>query len=247
MTETAEPTLSDLYTVLAFDPGGTTGWAVISLYDGVIGPPPFPLWLARTEYNRGGRFASQVRDSGLDWLSGDAEAMEALEAAKMAYKAEQAEAAGYKILDNVAFWSCGEFIGDRGDQVDAMIALTQAWPDDAPIIHEAFILRTFRMDPMLLEPVRITERYRHALRDLGPRGPAWRTPGTGVRRRDVIQQPASIAKTMVTDDRLRRMEVPFFPSTAGKPHARDGVRHALTFLRREKEARTHGKSLHLST
>lgn len=218
-----ETELESLYTTLWFDPGGTTGWALFSIYDGVMGPPPFEAWLGTASKD-----SPTVRN----------------EEAQLAWKAEVAEAGRYKILDNVAFWSAGQFVGDSDAQVDEMVELTMAWPPESPIGCEGFTLRQFRMDSMLLEPVRITERYAHAVRDLGPTGANWRR-GAG-RKRLVIQQPPALAMTMVTDERLRRVnDGAYFACTAGRPHARDAVRHALTFLRREKEARFLGKTLHV--
>jgi hypothetical protein len=209
--------LEQLYTVLAFDPGGTTGWAIVSVHDGVIGPAPFGRWLTGHPVYGHERPDPGTRESRV-------------EAAHLAWKQELAEAAEYRILDNVAFWACGQYTGERGAQVDEMVKLTEAWPDNAALVVEGFTLRQFRMDSMLLEPVRVAERYIHA-----------------VRPRAVLQQPPSLAMSMVTDDRLRySMNNPaYYRSTAGRPHARDSLRHAFTFLRREKEARAHGRSLYV--
>jgi hypothetical protein len=237
------------YNTIWFDPGGTTGWALVSLHEGVIGPEPFDLWLAAREYNRGGS-------------AGESDPDEELEAARIEWKAEVVEQSEYSILDIVAFWAVGQFTGRIDAQVDAMLDLVEAWPADTVLGCEDFILRQFRMDRMLLEPVRVTERFRQVIRDTGPAGRAWR-PGVaeslGFSRanvaagpRDVLLQPASIALSTITDDRLKRMNSAdgrqrqvYFNGTAGAPHARDALRHAFTFLRREKEARSLGKSLHL--
>lgn len=212
------------YTVIAFDPGGTTGWAVVQIADGVIGPPPFASW---------------VESLGENMPSG-----EELEEAKLAYKAEQEDAAGYRISDNVNYWACGQLVGRADLQVDEMIELVCQWDSTSVVVMEDFILRQLRMDRSLLSPVHVTERFRHVLRDLGPAGTGWRA--SGARPRDVVLQPPSIGKGMMTDDRLKLvLKGELIARTRSAPHARDAVRHAFAFLRREKDAREHGRTLHV--
>lgn len=212
--------ISDLYTVIAFDPGGTTGWAVFSIHPDAIGPLPYARWLW-------GKFTG-MPPSGLS--------LETRAALRAEWNAERADSCLYKILDNVVFWSAGQYVGEEDDQVDEMISLVEAWPDESAVVTEQFTLRQFRMDEALLSPVRINAAFRHALRGTGMGKRRGRGPG----RRYVQQQPA-LAMTTITDERLKQSG--YYNPTAGKPHARDAVRHALTFLRREKAARARGKSI----
>jgi hypothetical protein len=158
----------ELYTSIAFDPGGVTGWSMFSVY-------------------------------------------------KMAMTSPD-----YKILDNVVLWSAGEFVGGMVDQVREMMDLVNCWPE-AKIIMEQFILRKMTMDPNMLDPVRVMSAFEFAL-------------ATGRRRgepvRVIILQQPSLAMSTVTDERLSA--IGYSDSLSGKPHARDAVRHNLTWLRRAK-------------
>lgn len=157
--ETGEP---EPFYVLAFDPGGTTGWAVFGVWPEAMSDP------------------------------------------------------AQKLLDSVAFWSAGQFTGDEDDQVDHMIALVEAWPEEGDIVVEDFILRQFTMARDLLAPVRVTAAFKYALR-----------PRTFTR-----QQP-SLAMRSVTDERLKAWG--FWTPLKGQEHARDAVKHAVTRLRLLKD------------
>ncbi len=211
----------DLFTVLGYDPGGTTGWALLSLHPEAINP-------------------------------------------------------GYRILDNVVFWTCGQFVGTDAAQGRDMALLAAAWPH-AQIVVEDFILRTERKDRELLTPVRVTTAFETALSgleetqccnhackngislasEIGRAGSGVhrrtfaRRPDSaqrGVRGGYYLQQP-SLAKRDMPDERLQAAEqaqragVGFYSATRGMPHARDAVRHVLTFARREAAQRTRGRSL----
>lgn len=238
----------ELWTAIAYDPGGTTGWALLCLYPEALNP-------------------------------------------------------GYRILDNVVFWTCGQFIGSTLQQGREMALLAAAWPM-AHLVMEDFILRTFRMDRVLLEPIRVTESFAASLAALEqavccgqwakhkcsneinlagypPRSEPvlpeqiarlWKTGSLGANNAAPaglqgyhLQQP-SLAMSTMTDERLRSAEeavsegvrrgaagsgglggtgLGFYSATRGLPHARDAVRHVLTFARREAQARSRGKSLHL--
>ena len=177
----------DLHSVLAFDPGGTTGWAVIAIHPDALRPP------------------------GADGIA-------------------------YKILDNIVFWSAGQFTGTEAEMADAMVELVKAWPGRSPLVVEDFILRVYRRDRTLLSPVRITARFEHAVRYTGFAERQRSGPG-----RQIILQGPSMAMSVATDERLKTWG--FYNATAGQPHARDAVRHAITFLRREKEARAGKRTL----
>lgn len=130
-----------------------------------------------------------------------------------------------KLLSSIGFWACGEYAGDECSQVDRLESLARAWPN-ADVVVEDFILRQFRMDRTLLAPVRITAAFKQVLR-----ATAELTDASTPNRSFYLQQP-NLAMSTVTDDRLKRSG--FYAATAGKPHARDAVRHALTFARRKK-------------
>lgn len=125
----------------------------------------------------------------------------------------------YKILENIAFWTAGQFKGPEVSQAEEMLGLVKAWPG-CKFGVEDFHLRQMAVD---LAPVRITAMFEMGLaRDL---------PG-----RSYMKQQPSLAKTTVTDDRLR--EYGFWPALVGMEHARDAVKHNITWLRRAKEILT---------
>lgn len=130
----------------------------------------------------------------------------------------------YKLMDNVDFWSCGQFTGTEREQADQMLALAGAWPE-AYLLIEDFILRTADPRRHVLSPVRLTARFEQGL----------------VERKDdreIILQMPSLAMSTITDERMKIINPEFISRTAGQPHARDTIRHALTWLRRVKEINT---------
>jgi hypothetical protein len=157
----------DFYSCASFDPGGTTGWAVMSVYREAIEDPE------------------------------------------------------YKILENVAHWSAGEFVGPWESQVDQMIELVLSWPS-AKVVCEDFYLRQMAVD---LSPVKVTSAFEYEMRRISRKykgGPV----------RPVIKQMPALAMA-ITDDRLRAWG--YYASLTGQPHARDALKHNLTWLRRAKE------------
>lgn len=136
----------------------------------------------------------------------------------LVYK-EAIEDSEYSILDNVSFWTAGEFIGDERGQADEMIALVEAWPE-AHIVIEDFVLRKFTSARELLSPVRITARFDQALHISGDARP-------------MIIQPGVLAMKTVTDARLKRMGL--WPPLQGSEHKRDAVRHNITWMKRAKQ------------
>ena len=118
-----------------------------------------------------------------------------------------------RILENVEFWTCGQFEGAENDQSDEIVELVATWPS-ARLVLEEFILRKPSMGRELLSPVRIS-----AVIDWAVRPRYW-----------VRQQPA-LAMTTITDDRQKDMGL-WVP---GKEHARDAIKHAFTFLKRQRE------------
>lgn len=125
----------------------------------------------------------------------------------------------YRIMDNITFWTAGEFRGAECVQADQMFELVQAWTD-AHIVIEDFVLRKFSSARELLSPVRITERLDDRL--------YFHKDG-----RPLIKQPASLAMTTVTDNRLKKMGL--YNALAGQEHARDAVRHNITWMKRAKQ------------
>lgn len=138
----------------------------------------------------------------------------------------------YRILENVASWSAGEVNGSIGHQIDRLVDLVDAWPD-AEIVCEDFLLRQMAGGRSLLDPVRITEPLKWWLERGGRR--AWDVEeGEDWKPRELHLQQPSLAMTAITDERLKAWGI--YSLTAGQPHARDALRHALTFARRRKEA-----------
>ncbi len=135
--------------------------------------------------------------------------------------AEALTSAEYKILSNIHSWSAGEFFGNEAMMTDEMMGLVLAWGDEAYVGYEDFILRTFTMGRELLSPVRIAARFED------------RMYTSGRSRQLQAPQSSSLAMTKVTDERLKRWGL--WPPLRGKEHARDAVRHVITFASRIKE------------
>lgn len=143
----------------------------------------------------------------------------------------------FRVLDNITHWACGQFVGGEANQVDQMVELARSWPG-AAIGCEDFILRKFERGRELLAPVRMNAAFSYAMR----RGVTFVRDGrTGEHKPEVdrsgyvtihYQQPA-LAMTTMTDDRLKALG--YYERTVGLQHARDAVRHCITFLKRLKE------------
>lgn len=116
-----------------------------------------------------------------------------------------------RIMSNILFWEAGQFTGKQDDQIDAIVDLVNHWPH-ARLVTEDFKLRQLNAQ---LDPVEINATLRWAIR---PR--YW------------VKQHASLAMATVTDDRQKAWGY-WLP---GQEHARDAVKHAITFLKRRKEA-----------
>lgn len=123
-----------------------------------------------------------------------------------------------RILDNVLHFGFGEFEGGEFSQVDQMIELADEW-ENAILGTEHFILQQFRRDENLLTLVRLNAAFRYEMMRHG-------------RSRRVHRQNAQLAFTTITDARLASWG--YASRLAGKPHAKDAVKHALTFLKRLK-------------
>jgi hypothetical protein len=151
----------ELYIVLGFDPGGTTGWCVMGVHPDAV-------------------------------ASGDPE---------------------IRIMDNVEFWSAGEFVGTEHSQCDQIVDMVNCWPS-ARLVSEQFILRSNVRGGEVFSLERMNAIISWAVRP----------------RYFVLQQP-SLAMTTITDQRQRDMGL-WIP---GKEHARDATKHVLTFLRRQRD------------
>lgn len=119
------------------------------------------------------------------------------------------------ILDNITHFAFGEITGTEYEQVDRMAELADDWPG-AALVLEDFIVRRFDMSRAALAPVRLNAAFRYIM-----------SPGRYVN----LQQP-QLAKTTITDERLRR--IGYWERTSAMPHARDSIRHGFTFLKRLK-------------
>lgn len=126
-----------------------------------------------------------------------------------------------RILDHLAFWSAGQFTGTEASMVDQMMGLIEAWPEEARILAEDFVLQQFSMARDLLAPVRINARLEDRLHVA--------TVGS----RTVTYQMPSLAMRTITDEMLKSWG--FWNPLKGQQHARDAVKHAITWLRRLKE------------
>jgi len=135
---------------------------------------------------------------------------------------EAMEEPDLKILDNLAGWSAGQFEGPEELQAGSMMSLVEAWDDDTLVGYEDFILRKFSMGRELLAPVRLSARFEDRMFLAGRKGQL------------VPPQSSSLGLKSVTDDRLRRWG--FWNPLSGKEHARNALSHAITYLRRHKEA-----------
>lgn len=114
------------------------------------------------------------------------------------------------VMSNIEYWNAGQFRGNQDDQVDQILGLVAEWPQ-ARLVTEDFKLR--QLDAVL-DPVEINAIIR---REVRPR--YW------------VKQMPSLAMTTVTDERLKAWGF-WIP---GQEHARDAIRHSITFLKRRKE------------
>lgn len=124
------------------------------------------------------------------------------------------------VLEDVEF-DCGQWDGPEDKQTDEFLLELSGL--DCPIIFEDFLLRQFRRDRDLLSPVRVMAKMEYCLYRL-------RNDLCDGRAYPVRKQQASLAKSTATDDRLKEWGL----WEPGKPHARDAIRHGVTFLRRAK-------------
>jgi hypothetical protein len=114
------------------------------------------------------------------------------------------------IFPNILWWTAGQFTGLQPDQIDECVGLVEAYPS-ARLVTEDFKVRQLNA---LLDPAEINAVLRWA-----------------VRPRYFVKQNSALAMGAVTDDRLKSWGF-WLP---GQEHARDAIRHNITFLKRAKE------------
>lgn len=119
-------------------------------------------------------------------------------------------------------YNSGQLTGLENQQVNCIRDVILYNAPNGPLIIEDFVLRQFRQDRALLSPVRLTAKIElmHEYEGWGELHP-------------IRKQQPSLAKSTATDARLREWGM----YDVGTPHARDAVRHAMTFLRRAKTDR----------
>lgn len=187
-------------TVIALDPGGTTGWSLVSVQPEVLFDPKADLMKGVKLWQHGQIDCGSLKgDRGMN---------------------------GYGDIDD------GVSVKGEAAGVNEIISLLRVWPG-AAIVIEDFIVRQFNKSRDFLAPVRITAAINQYLYNQ--------------RRGSYVQQPA-LAKTTMTDDRLKKFNM--YERSGGAVHARDADRHAVTFLRRLKQyemqpklAKQHGMEL----
>lgn len=176
-------------TVIAIDPGETTGWSLITVRQDAI--------IQR----------KAIHENILTFQHGQ------VDCGKGQGQLETDEFAGDEAASNV---NPGRNPRGEAMGVARLIELIDENPG-AAIIIENFILdfRKANKSASSLSPVRVTARLEQEL---------WH------RNRAAFRQLPSLAKTTMSDDRLKEFEL--YQRTGGLVHARDADRHALTFLRR---------------
>lgn len=114
-----------------------------------------------------------------------------------------------RVFDNIDFWTAGEFTGSTENQCDEIVELVHSWPG-ARLVTEDFKLRQLNAE---LSPVEINHTISWALRP-----------------RYFVKQMPSLAMSTLTDERQKEMGF-WLP---GQQHARDAIKHNVTFLKRRK-------------
>lgn len=109
---------------------------------------------------------------------------------------------------------CGQFEGSSNEQTDQIIDLIFSYVEPA-VVMEDFELRQLQVE---LSPVEIAAKVEYELH---------REALDGLLIPYFLQK-ASLAKNTVTNERLKRWGL-WVP---GQRHARDGIRHCITFNRR---------------
>lgn len=120
----------------------------------------------------------------------------------------------------------GQIQGDENGQADKAIDIAINFDVDVVVIED-FELRKLLKSRELLSPVRIGHKISYGLHRM-------HASGSRVERPIRIEwQLPALAMTTATDDRLKIWNI----HHRGQQHARDGVRHVVTFARRAKSER----------
>lgn len=221
-------------TVIAVDPGSTTGLAVLSIdarWLRGLGPATWEGLGAAVRFKAAYQIGRLPRTFDLDRRRSVKVDTSALDAALLPVLAANQPLLGDGEFDgrgrrDVSFYAVlnGDASApssvlntvDAGEvlQVRQISGLFDNYPDAALVIED-FTLRIANSDREVLAPARLrlalqTEEALHG----GGRVP-------------FLQQPSE-AKSVATDERLKRANLYF----AGMPHATDAARHAAAFLRR---------------
>lgn len=119
---------------------------------------------------------------------------------------------GLNLERRIVHSAAGEITGTLESQLDEIIDLVDLW-DFAAVGTEDFVLRKYSAGRELLIPVEVNAVLRYWCKTV---------------RRELHVQSPSLAKSTMTDERLRAAKL----WTIGSDHARDATRHAMTFMRR---------------
>lgn len=124
----------------------------------------------------------------------------------------------YPLLTGIHSWSAGEFYGPEESMAERMVRLAQVFGAKVQVGYEDFHLRRLG-GPELLSPVRVAARFEERM--LIER----------LSSKIVPPQQPEIAMSKVTDERQKRWGL-WLP---GKEHARDAIKHAVTYASRKRE------------
>jgi hypothetical protein len=131
------------------------------------------------------------------------------------------------ILASITHWRSGQIVGPETQQEDSILELLAMWPG-AAVCTEQFIPRQANMGDEMYSPMRLNVLVKWAMR----RGFDGVDEFGNPPRQTFTQQP-SLAMGTATDARLKDWGL--YERSGGQEHARDAVRHGITFLRRAKE------------
>lgn len=203
--------------IIAVDPGETTGWSVWQVHPEALSDPEVMI-LENVQYWQHGEIDCGAKRGN----AGDSSAVSSVEI----LEAEAGQLMGGERIEDPTFG--GEVQSIQGSDVlgisttgesagvSELLSLIETWPG-AAVVTEDFILRKFDQGRDILAPVRVMEKFEFGLWVLG-------------RDKQSFRQQPSMAKTTVTDQRLKNWG--FYRRDGGLRHARDADRHAITFLRR---------------
>lgn len=190
-------------TVLAFDPGGTTGWCAMSV--------PAKLLI-------GGEFL--VEDSAENTYWQNADTAEWLDYVSFTTGEIDCQEMTFADAEHSVRRHNGLTIMSENRGVDAMLQFAIETYHDSAIVLEDFILDFKKADMKreTLSPVRLIASFSFGLYSQGEQNSQGR----------IFIQGRSNVKTTATDERLKNWGL--YDRYSGR-HARDATRHAVYFLR----------------